>query len=36
MKTPKQGFAVKQASTIDNYQNYENSVVNQDSIWEAL
>ena len=35
---PKQGYALKKeaAGTIDPYQNYTDSVVAQDAIWDAL
>ena len=34
---PNKGFALKkEAAVIDSYQNYSNSVVDQDALWEAL
>lgn len=37
MKKPSEGFAInKEASTIDPYQNYSNSVIDQDELWSSL
>lgn len=35
---PKDGFAIKKEAgqTIDSYQNYANSVIDQDELWGAL
>jgi len=38
MKQPKQGYAIQKeaAQTMDPYQNYANSVVDKDQIWDSL
>jgi len=35
---PKEGFAIKKEAgqSIDAYQNYSNSVIDQDELWSAL